>query len=111
MSPLTPVNIRARRIALWACSFLGLLAVSALTINADFIGPNAHEIRWQRFHETVGEFVFNHRNPIAIIFLLMFLTGIMHAFKKEFRVSGVTLSLISFVALFLAFNGGIRSDF
>jgi len=111
MAPLTPGNIRARRIALWACSFVGALAISALSINSGLIGSAVQQHRWQRFQESFGRLIFESRNPIGIILLIMLFTGIMHAFRKELRIPAIILSIISLAALALAFNGGIRSDF
>jgi hypothetical protein len=92
MISFTPENIKARKIALWACSIIGFIVVIVLATKA-----------------AISFYFFDARNPIAIILLLMLFTGIMHTIRKELRIPAIALSVVSIAALLLLFFGSIHS--
>ena len=92
MTSFTPENIKARKIALWACSIIGFIFVIVLAAKA-----------------AISLFFFDARNPVAIILLLMLFTGIMHTFRKELRIPAIALSVVSIAALLFLFFGGMHS--
>jgi uncharacterized membrane protein YhdT len=92
MTSFTPENIRARKIALWVCSVLGLIFIVVLAIKA-----------------TTGMRPFEARIALAVILLLMLFTGIMHAFRKELRIPAIALATASNAALLILFFGAIHS--
>ena len=92
MTSFTPENIKARKIALWICSILGFLIVIVLATKA-----------------AISLYIFDARNPVAILLFLMLFTGIMHAVRKELRIPAIALSIVSTAALLLLFLGGIHS--
>jgi len=92
LTSFTPENIKARKIALWACSIIGFIFVIVLATKT-----------------AISLYILDVRNPIAIILLLMLFTGIMHTIKKELRVPAIVLSVVSIAALLLLFFGGIHS--
>ena len=89
MNSFTPENIKARKIALWVCSIIDFIFVIVLATKAPF-----------------SFYFFDARNPVAIILLLMFFTGIMHTLRKELRIPAIALSVVSIAALLLLFLGG-----
>ena len=92
MTSFTPENIKARKIALWACSIIGFIFVIVLATKV-----------------AISLFFFDARNPVAIILLLMLFTGIMHTFRKELRIPAIALSVVSIAALLFLFFGGMHS--
>jgi len=113
MTSYTPQNIKARKVALWICSSAGLIFDIILFLNSSH-GPHGQPFqteRWLRFRETFGHHLFEARNPIAVILVLMLFTGLMHTFRKELRIPAIVLSLITLAALLFVFLGGINSDY
>ncbi len=108
--PISSANIQARQVALWVCSFIGLLFILALGISSLFgpVGTTLLPHGWKQFQEALGGFWSQMRNPIAVILLLALLTGVMRAPRKEFRIPATALSMVSLVALLLIFFGGVR---
>lgn len=92
MTSFTPENIKARKIALWACSIIGFIFVIVLATKA-----------------AISLYFFNARNPVAIILLLTLFTGIMHSIRKELRIPAIVLSVVSIAALLILFFGGLNS--
>jgi len=92
MTTYTPANIRARKIALWVCSIVGLMFVIALATKA-----------------AISLYFFNARNQVAIVVALMLFTGVMHALRKDLRIPAIALSVVSIAALFLLFFSGVHS--
>ena len=71
-------NARARRVALWGCTGVGLLTIAAKL--ADLVTPQL-------------------RFPLIVCLCLAFLAGLAHALNKKFRLPALALCCVTATSL------------
>ncbi len=73
--------------------------------------PGKGTIRFQQMQEIFGGLLFQYKNVIAIYIVANCLFSVWLSIKRDTRIIGISLMIISIISTLMAFGPGIHCDY